>query len=453
MACVTYEYLALAQASRMIHDEALTPLALVEGCLERINLLNPELNAFLTVMSDQALSRAQSATEAIQRGEDWGSLHGIPIGVKDIIDVVGVPMTAGSDFLRNNVAEDDAEVVRRLRGAGAIIIGKTHLHEFALGATSENPHYGPVRNPWNTNHTPGGSSGGSGAAVAAGLCLGALGSDTGGSVRIPSSFCNLTGLRPGKNQISTQGVVPLTWSLDTIGPMADSVHDIALMLDALEMRRDSYVNNFNKSVSSLRIGVPVGEYFEEDTDGEVTMHVRMAIKTLVDLGMQSTEVSLPLVNKIREAAGIILITEAAAYHQGRLETEPERFGLDVRQRLENARDYTAIDYALARQTAREWRAVLRTMFQDTVDVIALPTMPIPAPAFEGLDSVSDTSRMVRFTHPFTMSALPCLSMPCGFTSAGLPIGIQLVAPRTELLLQVAHAYQQNTDWATRRPDL
>ena len=212
--------LTLAQAASLIHDRTLTPLALVEASLERIAQLNPLLNAFLTVMEDHARRRAEEATRALARGEDWGPLHGIPIGVKDVIDVSGVRLTAGSEFLRNHVAHEDAPVVTGLREAGAIVIGKTHLHEYAIGATNVNPHFGPARNPWDTDRITGGSSGGSGAAVAAGLCLGALGTDTGGSVRIPAALCNLTGLRPGIHQISTQGVIPMSWTVDTVGPMA-----------------------------------------------------------------------------------------------------------------------------------------------------------------------------------------------------------------------------------------
>ncbi len=447
--------LTLAQASALIHGGQLAPLDLVDACLERIAAYNPTLNAFLTVMDRTARAEARQAAEALDRGEDWGPLHGIPIGVKDLIDVTGVPTTAGSDFLRSsNVAAQDAGVVRRLRSAGAIIIGKTHLHEFAIGATNVNPHYGPARNPWNTHMSPGGSSGGSAAAVAAGMCPGALGTDTGGSVRLPAALCGLTGLRPASGQISTEGVIPMSWTLDTVGPMAHTAQDVALMLDALDMQvATRSAERLDEPVSGLRVGVPSGDFVWQETDVEIVIAVRAAISTLADIGLEMVDVHLPEMADARRAASIISLSDAAAYHRERLKRAPERFGADVRARLELGTKHSGVDYALARQMGREWRATLAALFREQVDVLLLPTTPVAAHEIRGSEGLRGAREMLRFTYPISLSELPALSAPCGFTGDGLPIGMQLVAPGAPVLLRVAHAYQQHTDWHTRRPDL
>lgn len=450
--------LTIAQAAGLIRQGDISPVALAEAYLARIAYLNPRLNAFLTVLEAGVLREARLAAEALRRGENWGPLHGIPVGVKDLIDVAGAPTTAGSDFLRDNVAAEDASVVRRLRAAGALIIGKTHLHEFAIGATTINPHYGPARNPWNPDFSPGGSSGGSAAAVAAGVCAGALGTDTGGSVRTPSALCGLTGLRPAIGQVSMQGVIPMSWTLDTVGPMAHNAEDAALLFDALDeqaaVRHADSLGTPGHAVAAvegLRLGLPVDGFFWDETDIDIVAAVRTAADQLAGLGLRVVEVNLPGAQAALEAAGLIGLADAAAYHRERLAEEPGRFGLDVRARLEHAASRSAADYAQARQTGREWRETLGVLFDGTIDVLATPTTPTAGHLIEGSEGVAAARQLLRFTYPISLSALPALSMPCGFSRDGLPIGMQLVAPEAGRLLCVAHAYQQVTDWHTHRP--
>ncbi len=446
--------LTIAEASARIREKQISPVELVEAYLAHIERVNPKLNAFLCVMRESALEEAHYASESIHRGEDWGLLHGIPIAVKDLIDVAGEKTTAASDFLRDNIAAEDADVVRRLRAAGAIIIGKTHLHEFAIGATTVNPHYGPARNPWNPDCSPGGSSGGSGAAVAAMMCPGALGTDTGGSVRVPSALCGLTGIRPGKGRVSTEGVIPMSWTLDTVGPMAHTAHDVAILLDVLDMQPlspASCLDRINEPVKGLKIGVPTDDFFWMETDFEVVGCVRTATEMLSDMGLPVVDIQLLTIMEVLRASQIIALADAVAFHRERLQQEPERFGRDVWRRLQSGSEYSAPDYASARQMGREWRHSLRELFREKIDVLALPTTPIPAPKIEGLDSIDAGKALLRFSYPFSLSNLPVVSIPCGFTSDSLPIGLQLVAPTEGVALRVAHAYQQATAWHTQRP--
>jgi aspartyl-tRNA(Asn)/glutamyl-tRNA(Gln) amidotransferase subunit A len=288
------------------------------------------------------------------------------------------------------------------------------------------------------------------------MCSGALGTDTGGSVRIPSAICGITGLRPGKGRISTQGVIPMSWTLDSVGPMARSAGDVALMLDALDGLADRpalAVQGIGAPVKGLRLGVPKDAYFWNDTNIEIVGAVRAGIDQLAELGLEVIEVSLPLLEEALRASQVISLSEALAYHTERLDSQPERFGEDVRGRLEAAGKRTAVDYALARQAGREWRRSLHDLFRDRVDVLLTPTTQTPPPKLEGIESVGAGRPLLRFNYPFSLSNLPALSAPCGFTSDGLPVGMQLIAPRESTVLQVAHAYQQATDWHTRRPVL
>lgn len=444
--------LTLAEAAEHIRSGALSPVDLVEAYLARIDFLNPHLNAFLHVMAAEARRQARYAADAIRHGEVWGALHGVPIGVKDLIDVAGAPMTAASDFLRDNVAVSDAPLVERLRAAGAIILGKTHLHEFAVGATNVNPHYGPARNPWNLDLSPGGSSGGSGAAVAADLCPAALGSDTGGSIRVPSALCGLTGIRPALGTVSVKGVIPVSWSLDTVGPMAHDARDAAILLDAIDRRTGiDHITALERPIDGLRIGVPSDAFYWDDTEVAVVAAVRRAADRLAGLGMRLVEVDLSASQAAWEATGVIILSDAAAYHRERLADEPERFGDDVRARLEAASERTAVDYAWVRQTGREWRRTLGALFEDEVDVILTPATALAAHAIADSDNVRAARELLRLAYPFSLSHLPTLVAPCGFTLDELPVGMQLAAPDAGTLLAVAHAYQVVTPWHTRRP--
>jgi aspartyl-tRNA(Asn)/glutamyl-tRNA(Gln) amidotransferase subunit A len=448
--------LTIADATRLMKEGQVSPLELVEACLARIERLNSRLNAFLSVTRESALEEAGYASDAIRRGENWGALHGIPIAVKDIIDMAGEKTTAASDFLRDNIVQEDADVVRRLRAAGAIIIGKTHLHEFAIGVTTINPHYGPARNPWDMDCSPGGSSGGSGAGVSAMMCLGALGTDTGGSVRIPSALCGLTGIRPGRGRVSTEGVIPMSWTLDTVGPMAYTAYDVALLLDILDLQSltpASCLDRIDEPVQGLRVGVPTDDFFWLETDYQIVGAVRAAVDTLSDMGLSIVDIQFPSMPEVLRAAQVISLSDAVAFHRERLKQASERFGHDVRMRLQAGSRLSAPEYAAARQTGREWRHMLRELFREQIDILALPTTPISAPKIAGAQNVDLSKILPRFTYPFSLSYLPALSVPCGFTSDGLPIGLQMIAPREGMVLRVAHAYQQATQWHTQRPAL
>jgi aspartyl-tRNA(Asn)/glutamyl-tRNA(Gln) amidotransferase subunit A len=287
------------------------------------------------------------------------------------------------------------------------------------------------------------------------MCLAALGTDTGGSVRVPSALCGLTGLRPGKGRISTRGVIPMSWTLDSVGPMAHTAYDIALLLDALDNQplSPAHCVAHTSEPGRLRIGIPEDDFFWRESDVQVISAVRNAANTLADIGMQQVQIHLPMVQEVLRAASVISLSDSAAYHQERLESAPEKFGDDVRTRLEWGLKRTGVEYAQARQTGREWRAALRTLFRDQIDLILLPTTPVPAHLIAGSEGLTAAREMLRFTYPFSLSAMPSLSAPCGFTEDGLPIGMQLVAPSEALLVQVAHAYQQVSTWHTRRPEL
>ncbi len=453
--------LTLAEASRLIRRREISPTELTEACLARIRTLEPQVNAFITVMAEEAMATARLLGEEAARGELRGPLHGIPVGVKDLFFTAGFPTTAGSPLLAHHIPQEDATVVARLRQAGAVVVGKLNLHEFALGATNKNPHFGPVRNPWDLSRVAGGSSGGSGAAVAVGECLAALGTDTGGSIRIPSSLCGITGLKPTYGRVSLHGVVPLSWSLDHVGPMCRTAEDCALVLEVIAGpdERDAscapfpvprYSHQLEEGVRGLRIGLPQ-EHFWEGADGEVANLVRQAVDVLAELGAQVREVSLPYMDMIPHAVVSIMLPEAVAYHLPRLRQHPEAYGEDVRLRLEMGALIPAVQYVQAQRVRKAVVAAWREVFRE-VDLLATPTTPIVAPRIEEGD-LEATLTLIRNTNPFNLTGQPAISVPCGFTSSGLPVGLQLVGRWWEegTVLRAAHAYQQATSWHRRLP--
>ncbi|MDW8008675.1 MAG: amidase [Chloroflexota bacterium] len=453
----------LAEASQALARRELSPLELTETCLRRIEALEPRLNAFITVTAEEALAEARRAQEELARGEHRGPLHGIPVAVKDLFHTAGVRTTAGSKFLARSVSREDATVVARLRQAGAVLVGKLNLHEFAFGATSVNPHYGPVRNPWDTERIAGGSSGGSGAAVAAGECLAALGTDTGGSIRIPSALCGITGLKPTFGRVSTHGVIPLAWTLDCVGPMCRTAEDCALVLSviagpdgrdraAARMPVPDYAAGLDGGVRGLRIGVP-REHFFQGISEEVGAAVRRALEVLSELGAEVREVSLPHMDVVPTAAGAITLVEALAYHLTWLRERPQDYGQDVRLRLEMAALYPAVAYVQAQRVRAAVIEAWQRLWQE-IDLLATPTTPIVAPPLTEAE-LSATLALIRNTNPFNVSGQPAISVPCGFDSSGLPIGLQLVGRWWDegTLLRAAHAYQRATDWHLRLPPL
>jgi aspartyl-tRNA(Asn)/glutamyl-tRNA(Gln) amidotransferase subunit A len=451
--------LTLAEASARIRQRTVTPTNLTEACLARIEKYNPRLNAFITVMKDQALAQARDLDAEQRAGKFRGPLHGIPIALKDLIDTEGVRTTAASAVFADRIPKEDAEVTRRLKSAGAILIGKTNLHEFAYGATSVPSHFGPVHNPYALDHIAGGSSGGSAAAVAARLCFGALGSDTGGSIREPSSYCGLAGLKPTYGRVSTRGVIPLSWSLDHIGPMCRTVEDAAILLgaiagyDPLETTSiDTPVPDYLQAVRAkaprakeLRLGLPRKPFYQ-DLDPEIDAAVTQALDVLRKLTAGTADVELPPIGNLP-----VLSAEACAYHLPYFSKTPELYQPTTRSRLEAGARITAEAYIRGRRELDRLRRVVPAVFS-TVDLLITPTTPIPPSTIERAEA---GGAYLRNTSPFDVYGLPTISIPCGFTKAGLPIGIQISGPNFGELrvLALAHAYEQATAWHTRGPEL
>lgn len=446
----------LTSAAAAIAAGTLDPLDLVEHVLARIAALNPALNAYITVNADEARAMARSAPP--------GPLHGLPIGLKDLFDLRGARTTAGSEILADSApAAEDATAVARLRAAGAVFLGKTNMHEWALGITNLASHYGPVHNPWDLDRVPGGSSGGSAAAVAAGLALAATGTDTGGSIRIPAALCGITGLKPTYGRVSLRGVIPLSWSLDHAGALTRTVRDAALMLSVMagydpedpysvDIPCDDYLDAVDAvhGEAPVRIGVP-REYFWDNVHPDVEAAVRTAIDTLGKLGATIVPVSVGDVVAVRQASGNVLVADAAAYHEADLVDQRERFDPAVYERMSTGLHITGIEVARARRAGVLWRHRLAQLFDD-VDLIATPAVAIPAPTFaEGRDI--KPGALTRFTNPFNLSGNPAISVPCGFTTAGLPIGLQLVGRWWDevTVLCTAQAYQGATEWHLQMP--
>jgi aspartyl-tRNA(Asn)/glutamyl-tRNA(Gln) amidotransferase subunit A len=440
----------------LVHARKISPVELLEASLERIEALNPKLNAFITVAAEHARDAAHKADCEIQRKQYRGALHGIPVALKDNIETKGLRTTAGSKILADYVPADDAAVVRALRRAGAIIVGKTNLHEFAYGITNENPHYGPARNPWDTDRIAGGSSGGSAIAVATEMVFASLGTDTGGSIRIPSSLCGTVGLKPTFERVSCQGVIPLSVSLDHVGPIARSVADAAMLLQILSGTRDSFHSPYstarNRPVAfkKVTIGWP-RDFFFDLVDDEVQSAIEAAIRRFEKAGAQVMEISLPEIARWGEAGTQIALAEARRYHEskGYFPARANDYGDDVRTRLEQGAIVKAIDYLQALSLRARAAAEFDGAF-DRADVIVAPSTPVTATRI-GAGAVkirgseeTVRSAMVRLSRPANVSGNPAISIPCGWTKDGLPIGLQLIARRWDegKLFQIADAAAQ-----------
>ena len=457
----------LASLSRAIQARDVSPAEVTEACLARVESLDRSLNAFITLTPDRALADARRAEQEIARGRRRGPLHGVPIAVKDIFATAGVRTTCGSRVLRDWIPDHDATVVRRLREVGAVILGKLNMSEFAYAAI--HPDFGPPRNPWNLDRFTGGSSSGSGAAVAAGLCFGATGTDTGGSIRSPAAHCGIVGLKPTYGLVSRAGVVPLSWSLDHAGPMARTVEDVAIMLDSIEGLDPADPTSIAApngdgsrppleasaaTVRRLRIGV-LGEFLGDRTAPDVGARVRDAVRLMQPLVAGVKEVTLPLLDESCAAWWTICLAEASAYHQQTLAARAQEFGPIVRERLQAGLAIPAAQYLQAqrvrRAAIREFNALLTR-----VDLLVLATTFTEAPPIEATDAVhsSDVLRWrIAPTAPFNLVGLPALSLPCGFTDSGLPVGLQIVGRygADRVVLAAAHVYEQAAGWWRRRP--
>ena len=453
--------LTITRALDLIAQRDSTPQDLTEACFNQINRLNPKLNAYITVVPPQEALDAQLSpvnTAALYR-----ALRSIPIAIKDLIDVEGVPTTIGSKFFTDNIANQDAFVVEKLRQSGALINGKTNTHEIALGITGDNPHYGTARNPWNTERIPGGSSSGSAIAVATGMALGALGTDTGGSIRIPASLCGVVGFKPTRGRVSMRGVFPLSWNLDHVGPLTKCVKDAAIIMQvisaydaidpsSIKMLTGDYLGHLVDDMEGRKIAIGSGEFIET-SDPEVLNIVREAAKVFAEvLGCKVDKVNVDWMRDAALANKIMTQADGAAVHRDRLKEHPELFGDDIRRRLEDGAKTTSTEYILARRTQAEVTKRCELFFE-AYDFLIVPTTPIAAPTIEGHDAVEQAGRLTRFTAPFNLTGLPALSLPCGFTKEGLPIGLQIIARAwgDAKALNAGYAYEQATEWHKKFP--
>jgi aspartyl-tRNA(Asn)/glutamyl-tRNA(Gln) amidotransferase subunit A len=456
------QWLTITEVSHLLREKKISPLELTRLCLERIERLNPKLNAFITVTAESALAEARAAEAEICSGRWRGPLHGVPIALKDLFDTAGVRTTAASAVFNDRIPTEDAEVVRRLKAGGAVLLGKLNLHEFAYGGSGVVSSFGPVMNPWSKEHIAGGSSSGSAVAVAAGMCYGALGTDTGGSIRLPAAYCGVVGLKPTYGHVSTRGVIPLSWSCDHVGPITRSVADAALMLQAIAGHDpedptsiDSPSQDYSADPSEtppLRIGKPPAHFYE-DLDREIETAVTAALSVIGKFG-DMREVELPAASET-----LVLRAEAYAYHLATANTPPDLYQPDTLSRIRSGEKIATSDYIRARRQMEKYRRDVRRLF-DCVDVLITPTTPVPPAKIAELLAEMDHLRgkeihMLRNTRPFNAFGLPTISVPCGFSKMGLPIGMQVTgAPWAErTVIGMARAYERQTNWHAHHPTL
>jgi aspartyl-tRNA(Asn)/glutamyl-tRNA(Gln) amidotransferase subunit A len=459
-------YLTITEAAVGLRRKEFSSVDLTLACLEKIEALDGKLHSFITLIADRALEQAAQVEQELLAGNDRGPLHGIPIALKDLYVTKGIRTTCHSAVLQDWLPDYDATAVTKLADAGTVLLGKLGMHEFAFGGPSVDAPFPAVRNPWNIDHIPGGSSSGSGAALAAGLCFGALGSDTGGSIRTPSSHCGIVGIKPTYGRVSRYGVIPLSWSLDHAGPMTRNVEDCAILLQAIagydpsdpasaNVNVPDFCAGLKQGIKGLRIGVPRAHWFNEQKgiDPETEAVFNDALKILESLGATLVEIDGHPFSLARKANQTLLVAEAYAYHEKRLQEAPEKFGSSVRRRILEGAFLSAADYIAALRARTVLNEQICANFS-RVDVFATPTAPRPPEAFETLDPNEQNLRP-NFTNPFNLTGLPAISVPCGFSSGNLPVGLQIVAqPFAEATtFHVAYAYEQATDWHKSRPAL
>jgi len=461
-------YFSAGELSRLIRKREVSPVEVVKAHLARVEALEPGLNSFITLLPEQAMEEARLAEREIRSGQYRGPLHGIPVGLKDLFYVKGVRNTSGSKIFDHFIPDYDSTLALRLREAGTILLGKLNLHQFAYGPTGENPDYGNMHNPWDTKLIPGGSSGGSASATASGQCTLAMGTDTGGSIRIPSALCGLVGLKPTYGRLSRYGITVLSWSMDHPGPMARTVEDCALVMNSVAGydRRDpssgnmsvpDFTDSLTENMRGLRVGVPK-EFFEDPMDSEVEFFVRNAIELLSKLGAIIHDISWPMCHESKAISSTIQMAEATAYHHQLMKHNSSRLDPKVRLRLEAGLLISAVDYLQAQRARRLFYQQSCDLFKK-VDLLAGPTVPITACTI-GTEEVQIGNTLLgvipaltQYTRPFNLNGFPAITVPCGFSKNGLPIGFQLAGkPFDEAtVLRVAFAYEQATEWHQRRP--
>jgi len=453
-----FQSLTISAALEQLQNGTLSATELNAACHQAIKRLNPLTNAFITVIPE--------STEIASPGDQAqaSSLAGIPIAVKDLYQTAGILTTAGTSFFNDYIPKKDAVVVEKLKTAGATIPGKTNTHEIALGVTGVNQRYGTVYNPWDLKRICGGSSSGSAAAVASGMCLAAMGTDTGGSIRIPASLCGVVGLKPTYGRISLRGIFPLSWNLDHAGPLTKTVRDAAIILQVLagydeldpsssNIPVEDYLTGISGGISGWRVAVLIGDY-AWNADAEVLDALRAATQVFEALGAHIAPVELNFLREAALANSLMTQADGAAFHRERLNEHPLGFGEDVRQRLHTGAAFTSTEYSLARRTQTEVKRRMDMFFQK-YDVLLTPTTPIIAPFINGSDALEQARRLTRFTAPFNLTGLPALTLPDGFASTGMPIGLQIISSswNESKILRAGLAYEQATDWHKKKPDL
>lgn len=456
----------LTEIATRIRRREMSSIEVTDAVLERISALDQHLNTFITITAKQARRQAEVADREIHEGIYRGVLHGIPVSVKDLFWTAGIRTTAGSRVLANWVPETSATVVERLQEAGAVLVGKANMYEFAYG--SVHPEIGPTRNPWDSSRSTGGSSSGSAAAVAAGMGYGSVGSDTGGSIRIPAAFCGIVGMKPTYGRVSRHGAIPLSWSCDHMGPMARTVADCAALLQVIaghdpldstssDVPVAAYMDNLDSDVSTLRIGI-ADSYLRQHIDPSALILIESAIRDFERLGAVVQVIELPSPTEIVATLVAIMGAEAAEYHMPTLQSQPDAYSAAVRTRLEVGAITPATTYIHAQRLRKRVIAQMREAMAD-VDILLMPTSPVTAPLIDGDLSTSGDAHpgllaaRINYTGPFDLTGFPAISIPCGYTGSGLPVGLQLVARPYEeqTLLSAAWAYEQSTSWNHQLP--
>ena len=463
-------YMGAGDLSKLVQSKEISPVEIIEAHLTRIDATEPMLNSFITLLADQARKSARQAEKDIQAGRYKGPLHGIPVALKDLYNTGGVRTTSGSRIFDTFIPTEDCTVAAKFHQAGAILLGKLNMHQFAYGPTGENPDYGHMHNPWNPDMVTGGSSGGSGSAASAGQCTITTGSDTGGSIRIPAALCGIVGLKPTYGLVSRYGLSSLSWSLDHPGPMTRTVEDTAITMNVIaghdpkdvasaKVDIPDYTSALTGDVKGLRIGI-VKEYFEAPLDPQVRKAVMDAISLLESMGAEIKEVSYPMFNQSQAISSTVLMAEATAYHRDLLEKDGHQLYEPVRQRLEAGLFISAAEYLRAQQARSIFDQQGRRLL-DEVDLLAGPTEPVTAPeilaskVMAGEQEVGVVGALTQYTRPYNINGFPAISVPCGFSDDGMPIGLQLAGrPFDELtVLRAAHAYEQANEWHSRRPPI